>query len=74
MCLVAWMRKEGIPVTRRNYIDLATNFGDPNVVEWSAEHEAELPDKLQNWDEFHRKSEAETVSRPPVTPPASHHS
>lgn len=60
---VTWMRKQGIPITRRNYIDLATNFGDPDTVEWTAEHEADLPDELRDWDAFFREAEEEERNR-----------
>jgi hypothetical protein len=41
---VEWMRKRGIPVTRENYIRLATDEG---TVPWTAEHEADLPPELR---------------------------
>jgi len=38
--LVAQMRKLGIPLTRENYVAIATNDGE---LEWGAEHDANLP-------------------------------
>jgi hypothetical protein len=38
--LVAQMRKLGIPLTRENYIAIATNDGE---LDWGAEHDANLP-------------------------------
>jgi len=47
--LVRSMRKNGQPVTRENYIALAW----PEVpVPWLPEHEAELPEELQDWSVF----------------------
>ena len=42
--LLATMQRHGIPLTRENYIDLATNMGE---IEWTAEHEADLPPELR---------------------------
>jgi hypothetical protein len=41
--VLATMQRHGIPLTRENYIDLATNMGE---IEWTAEHEADLPPEL----------------------------
>lgn len=46
--LVNWLNKKGIPVTRDNYIALAYPDGPP--APWTAEHEADLPDELQDMD------------------------
>jgi hypothetical protein len=51
--LIALMRRDGIPVTRQNYIDMAyagIELPDP----WPAELEAELPAELQDWSQFER--------------------
>jgi hypothetical protein len=42
--LLEMMKREGVPLTRKNYIDMATAGG---TVEWSAEHEAEPPEELR---------------------------
>jgi hypothetical protein len=42
--LLAYMVKKGIPLTRKNYLDLA--YPD-NMPEWTPELEAELPLQLQ---------------------------
>jgi hypothetical protein len=48
--LAAFMRKEKIPLTRKNYIAL-TYLGElPD--DWTRENEADLPDKLQDWSLF----------------------
>jgi hypothetical protein len=47
--LVRTMKKHGIPVTRENFIGL--NWLD-QPKEWTAEHEAELPEHLQDWSQF----------------------
>jgi hypothetical protein len=39
------MRRHHVPVTRENYIE--ANWGDDVPDPWTAEHEAELPDFLQ---------------------------
>jgi hypothetical protein len=39
------MKRDGIPVTRQNYLDLAYPTGVPEP--WTAELEAELPRELQ---------------------------
>ena len=47
--LVAMMKRDGIPVTRQNYLQMAYPTGLP---EWSAELEAEMPPELQDWSQF----------------------
>ena len=44
-----WMKKEGLEPTRENYI--AFNWGS-DLTEWTPEHEAELPESLQDWSLF----------------------
>jgi hypothetical protein len=39
-----WMRRNGIPLTRENYIATATAGG---TIPWTAEHEANLPPELR---------------------------
>jgi len=58
------LRRAGIPVTRENYIDRVTNFGE---LEWTAEHEAMLPPELQNWDALEAEYQAE-LKRPEPGP------
>lgn len=43
--VVDLMMKSGTPLTRENYI--ATNWGAEGPGEWTAEHEAELPEPFQ---------------------------
>jgi len=51
-------RDPGRRVTREEYIAAAT-AGGADTIEWSAEHEADLPPDLQDWAAFHREAEAE---------------
>jgi len=44
------LRKNGQLVTRENYIALAYPDGPPSP--WLPEHEAELPEELQDWSQF----------------------
>jgi hypothetical protein len=46
------MRKEGVPLTRENYLKRA--YGDDLPEVWGAEHESELPAELQDWSQFDR--------------------
>ena len=47
--IVSWMEAHGVSVTRENYIALNwSTLPDP----WLPEHEAELPEQLQNWTIF----------------------
>jgi hypothetical protein len=48
--IVASLKAMGKPVTRENYI--AHNW-DETPKDWNAEHEAELPEELQDFDQFH---------------------
>jgi hypothetical protein len=43
-----WMKKNGIPLTREQYIHLVY-FGHPPA-EWTAEDEEQLPEQFQNWE------------------------
>jgi hypothetical protein len=50
--LLALMKRDGIPITRENYLHIAY-FGDiPEP--WGAELEANLPVQLQDWSQFER--------------------
>ena len=46
--MIEWMKAEGLDISRENYI--AFNWG--SVAEWTVEHEAELPESLQDWSLF----------------------
>jgi hypothetical protein len=47
------MKKLGGPITRERYI--WNNWPD-GVEHWTAEHEAALPEELQNWQRFERNA------------------
>lgn len=49
--LVALMRREKIPLTRKNYIALSYLGVLPD--DWTPKDEADLPEKLQDWSLFH---------------------
>jgi hypothetical protein len=44
--LVNWLRKNGFPVTRENYLEMAYPTGLPEP--WGAELEAQLPPELRH--------------------------
>lgn len=44
---LADMEAKGIPPTRENFIDWMMNG---EVDKWGAEHEAQLPEHLQDWE------------------------
>jgi hypothetical protein len=44
------MRRDGVPITRENYLQMAY-FGEVPQP-WSAEDEAGLPKELQDWSGF----------------------
>ena len=46
--LLNWMKTHDVPITREAYIQLA--WGDEPPDPWMPEHEAELPEELQNTD------------------------
>jgi hypothetical protein len=48
--LLDMMKRAGIKITRENYIDCAYGVDIPDP--WTPEHEAELPEELQNWSQF----------------------
>jgi hypothetical protein len=43
------LRRDKLALSRENYV--IRNWGDVPE-EWNAEHEAELPVKMQNWSQF----------------------
>jgi hypothetical protein len=45
--VVESMRHRGIPLTRENYLRIAYPSGLPK--EWTAEHEARLPEEIRKW-------------------------
>jgi hypothetical protein len=47
--VLSWLKEDGIPVTRENYLRLSY-FGQLPE-EWNALYEAELPRELQEWDQ-----------------------
>ncbi len=50
-----WMRHNGVPITRENYVQL--NWMEvPD--DWDAEHEHELPEELQDWPALLKMHEA----------------
>jgi hypothetical protein len=66
------MKRDGIPITRENYLHIAY-FGDvPDP--WGAELEAELPPQLPDWSQFERTGplppERRQASAPHLTPGA----
>jgi hypothetical protein len=48
--VVEHMQRCGIPVTRENFIDMNWPDGKPDP--WEADHEADVPDELQDWSQF----------------------
>jgi len=56
--MLAWMESEGLDITRENYI--AFNWGS-GITEWTPEHEAELPEELQDWSQFMADKSGELV-------------
>jgi len=50
---IADMLRLGIPITRENYIKLNHFTGVP--AKWTAEHEEELPEPLQDWSKVRRR-------------------
>jgi hypothetical protein len=49
--IAAGLKADGIPVTRKSWIE--RHWGE-TPSEWNAEHEAELPEHLQDWDKFEK--------------------
>jgi hypothetical protein len=47
------MKKYVIPITRANYIEFAYGCSEDNL---DAELEADLPEELQDWSRFQRKT------------------
>jgi hypothetical protein len=50
MTLIAWMQRNGVPITRHRYLKLAYPKGLPKP--WTAEDEKRLPASLQDWQQF----------------------
>jgi hypothetical protein len=48
--VISWMEANDVAVTRDNYI--ALNWGRDVPDPWTAEDEMELPEQLQDWDQF----------------------
>jgi hypothetical protein len=48
--LIAWMQRNGVPITRQRYLKLAYPKGLPKP----AEDEKRLPASLQDWQQFER--------------------
>ena len=61
---VEYMKKNGVPLTRENYLDYAY-LGNPPA-QLSAEEEAELPEELQR-TEPEEKEEKEELTEEPET-------
>ena len=48
--VIEMMKEHSIPITRENYLHL--NYMGEIPDPWTAEHEAELPRRLQDWTKF----------------------
>ena len=48
--ILAQMRRWGVEPTREAYIEL--NWPELEPDEWTAEHEADLPEQFQDWSRF----------------------
>jgi hypothetical protein len=57
------MRAAGLAITRENFI-LYNWAGIP--VEWDDEHEAELPEDLQDWSLFKNRGGSRVYVGPPI--------
>ena len=51
--IIRSMKKYVIPITRANYIEFAYGCSEDNL---DAELEADLPEELQDWSRFQRKT------------------
>ncbi|HEX8836689.1 MAG TPA: hypothetical protein VF748_07120 [Candidatus Acidoferrum sp.] len=51
--VVQSLLRNNLPLTRQNYIEQA--WGEVPVP-WTAEHEAELPEQLQDWSQFQQRA------------------
>jgi hypothetical protein len=47
--LLRVMKRDGIPLTRQNYIEM--NWPE-KPEQWTAEHEADLPEQFRDWSRF----------------------
>jgi len=62
--VIRGMRKEGMPITRDNYI--RRNWAGLDVSNWSALDEDELPEDLQNWSLFEARGDRLVYIGPPI--------
>lgn len=53
--IASWLKRKGIPVNRKNYILAAYPDGMPTP--WTAEHEAALPENLQDMNQVEDEPE-----------------
>ena len=44
--ILEWMKKNNVPLTRENYLEIAYMGDDPNL---DAEAEAALPEEIRRW-------------------------
>jgi hypothetical protein len=61
---VEYMKKNGVPLTRENYLDYAY-LGNPPA-QLSAEEEAELPEGLQRTEPEEKEEKEELTAEPEV--------
>ena len=59
---VEYMKKNGVPLTRENYLDYAY-LGNPPA-QLSAEEEAELPEELQRTEPEEKEEKEELTEKP----------
>ena len=52
---IKWLLDHHHPITRKHYLVLEYPF-DPLPKPWTAEHEDEVPEPLQDWSKVHRGS------------------
>lgn len=64
--VLALMRKNGVPITRANYIEAAWG---PTPPTWDAEMESELPEQLQDWGLFKEEKGELVLVTPAKKPP-----
>jgi hypothetical protein len=50
--IVEHLKRIGLPITRERVIDFNWPDGKPDP--WEADHEADLPDELQDWQAFYK--------------------
>ena len=59
---VEYMKKNGVPLTRENYLDYAYLGNPPSQL--SAEEEAELPEELQRTEPEEKEEKEELTEKP----------